>query len=456
MTDLLQARRARCQADFRAKLPAHLERLSWSAERIAAHQASALREVLRNARDRSPFYARRLAGIDPERFSPCDLRRLPTLDKAELMASFDDVVTDRRVTLAAVEATFARTADQPVLLEDEYLCLTSGGSSGLRGVFVWHWQDASDFSLALLRPSLARAQAFGGPPPGGIVAAMVGAGSAVHATRGFPMLVSGDLIHMHSVPATLPFAEIVERLNALRPMTLLCYASLLGPLVEEKRAGRLTIAPFAVSGTSEAFPPELRAEVEKTFGCPVTDSFGSSEGLLGVAVPGENPITLASDLALVELVDERNRPVSPGEPSAKVLLTTLYNRVQPLIRYELTDRMVQHPPSPAHGHVRVTVDGRSDDVFVYGGRTVHPLAVRSVFVKTPEVCEYQVRQTEDGIAVDVVVVAPARLDTETLAARLRAALAGAGLPDPSVSVECVPRIARNAQTGKVARFIARR
>jgi phenylacetate-coenzyme A ligase PaaK-like adenylate-forming protein len=215
--------------------------------------------------------------------------------------------------------------------------------------------------------------------------------------------------------------------------------------------GRLAISPATISGTSEVFLPERRAEIARVFGCPVNSTFGSSEGLNGVSMHGDAAIELASDLAIVELVDEKNHPVTPGEPSAKVLLTTLYNRAQPLVRYELTDRMVQHPAAAAHGHLRVSVEGRADDVFAYGDLRVHPLAMRSVFVKTAEVSEYQVRQTEHGI--DAAVVAHAPVDCATLAARLREALASAGLREPTVAVVSVDRLPRHPETGKIARFV---
>ena len=51
----------------------------------------------------------------------------------------------------------------------------------------------------------------------------------------------------------------------------------------------------------------------------------------------------ATDMCIVELVDARNRPVADGTTSAKVLVTNLHNRTQPLIRYELTDRFLRHP-----------------------------------------------------------------------------------------------------------------
>ena len=41
-----------------------------------------------------------------------------------------------------------------------------------------------------------------------------------------------------------------------------------------------------------------------------------------------------------------------GTPSAKVLLTNLYNHTQPLIRYELIDRFTGHPAHPGSGLLR--------------------------------------------------------------------------------------------------------
>ena len=170
-----------------------------------------------------------------------------------------------------------------------------------------------------------------------------------------------------------------------------------------------------------------------------------------MSAPGDEAIVLATDLAIVELVDANNQPVAPGTPSHKVLLTNIYNLAQPLIRYELTDSFVQQPPAPDHGHLRVTVAGRSDDAFVYGDITVHPLAIRSPMVKTPEVTEYRVRQTPRGVDVDVV--ASAAFDEAALASRIAASLAGAGLRDPDVLVRRVQAIERNEQTGKTRRFI---
>ena len=82
-------------------------RLGWDARRLADHQREQLRALLACALERSPFHARRLAGIDPGRFEPGQLAELPVMTKQQMMASFDELLTDRRVTRARAEQQLA-------------------------------------------------------------------------------------------------------------------------------------------------------------------------------------------------------------------------------------------------------------------------------------------------------------------------------------------------------------
>lgn len=115
-------------------------------------------------------------------------------------------------------------------------------------------------------------------------------------------------------------------------------------------------------------PPErapplgFRAAIGAAFGAPITDTFATSEGLVGASEPDDPVITMATDSCLVELVDDACRPVPPGVASAKILVTNLYNTALPLIRYELGGSFTRQPDSPRHGHLRVTVAGRSDEI----------------------------------------------------------------------------------------------
>ncbi len=93
----------------------------------------------------------RLRGVDVDAIEPDDLTALPVMTKAELMEHFDDVVTDPRITLADAEAALARANGEPATLLDEILVLTSGGSSGPRGVFLLDTPTCRQFFGGLSR-----------------------------------------------------------------------------------------------------------------------------------------------------------------------------------------------------------------------------------------------------------------------------------------------------------------
>jgi phenylacetate-coenzyme A ligase PaaK-like adenylate-forming protein len=440
--------RARFQQRLFAGLADHVQRLTWNSEQIAARQRAGLRSLIAHAVARSPFHARRLAHVDPSTFELDDLTRLPIMTKAEMMAEFDDVLTDRRLSRQTVEEVIANTAEEPIALLGEYLCQASGGSSGQRGVFVLDCEAMVEFASSLLRSSIARG---GGLPPGGMTIGFVAAASAVHATGIASQILRGSPMRFIPAPATLPIDEIADRLETIQPGVVYGYPSILARLAADRRSGRLRIAPASVVSTSETLLPEQRAAIVAGFGVPVVDTYGSSEGLVGVSDPDETPLKFATDLCIVELVDEQNRPVPDGVRSAKVLVTNLFNSVQPLIRYVLEDSFVREPQPRDDGHLRATVEGRSDDILCYGTASIHPLAIRAVMVKTPAVTEYQVRQTPRGI--DVTVVAEGELDQARLAERLRVALAEAGLADPVIGVDAVQSLERQPGTGKLRRFV---
>ncbi len=434
-----------------ARLPEHIGRLGWDARQLAEHQRDQLRALLACALERSPFHARRLAGVDPGRFEPGQLAGLPVMTKQQMMASFDELLTDQRVTRARAEQQLAACADEPSLLDGRYVCLASGGSSGVRGVFVQTAEEYTEFAASVLRPAMAPVFAAGGPPPGGLPVTIVAAASPVHSSGFAAAAARGYPVRMTAVPATLPIGEIVGRLNDAPPAALLAHASTLVVLAGEQHAGRLQISPRAITAISELLTDEGRDAISGAFGVPPVSSFVSTEGLVGHTRPGDAVMRFATDMCIVELVDDRNQPVTDGTASAKVLVTNLHNLTQPLIRYELTDRFIR-VPADADPYLHAAVEGRADEMFRYSAVTIDPLVIRTVMVKTPGVIEYQVRQTDHGI--DAAVVAESALDRAALASALEHALQAAGLRGPHVKVHQVPGIARHTQTGKTRRFIS--
>jgi len=445
------ALQTRMSAELIWRLGQYPQRLGWDAGQLAAHQRDQLRVLLEHAAEHSPFHAGRLRGLHPERLELTDLVRLPVMTKSQMMANFDDVVTDRRLSRHLVEQHLAASAHEPGLLLDQYVCLASGGSSGLRGIFVQTLGEFTDFVASLVRPGYAWAMAAGGLPPGGLVLGIVAAASPVHSSGFGAAVATGPPVRLIPAPATLPLADIVARLNAAQPPGLLGYASKLAELAREQLAGRLRIGPRSVTSVAELLTPADRAVIERAFAVPVIDAFVSTEGLVGHSEPGGSVLRFASDMCLAELADEDNNPVPAGVPSAKVLVTNLHNLTQPLIRYELTDRFTRPQATPAAGWLHASIDGRADEVFRYGTVAVHPHVIRSALAGEAMVREYQVRQVGNGI--EVACVTGGDLDAAALAARLEHALRQAGLPGSRVTIRLAEAITRDPKTGKVRRFI---
>jgi phenylacetate-CoA ligase len=153
---------------------------------------------------------------------------------------------------------------------------------------------------------------------------------------------------------------------------------------------------------------------------------------------------------LLEVVDDDGRHVPAGEPGSKVLLTNLVNRVQPLIRYELSDSLtLERGPDPSgRPWVRIArADGRSDDILrlpgVAGGEVaVHPFRLRAPFVRLPDVQGYQIVRRPDRLLVRMVVRDRAASDVaEQVRIAVSTALedAGAAFPVEAHVVDAIER-----------------
>ena len=448
--------RRRQQSRFFEQLGPHLERLAWPADRLRAEREQRLRSLLITARERSPWHRERLSHLNIESATEADLATIPTMTKDDLMANFDRIVTDPRITLDLVNRHVASLTRDAYLL-DEYHGIGSGGSSGRRGVYVYDWDGWVDWSLLSLR-YLLRIARSAPPSPEQTVTAVVMAEIASHGSGASPQTFcdafSGS--RLVRLPSSLTIEEIVRGLNDAQPKVMLVYPSILSQLTAAARRGTLAISPRVICTAAEPLLPEIRAGAVEQWGAAVVNMWGTSEGGAIACGCGAGPgMHLSDDLLIVEPVDADGNPVPAGVRSAKLYLTNLFNHALPLIRYELTDEVTFStracPCGSAHRLVE-DVQGRLEDRFVYAGlRPVHPLLFHNVLDPMPSITEYQVRQTATGAEVDVVRTGP--VDLEGLARVLEAALARAGLPAPVVVVRAVDRIPRPV-SGKLKRFVA--
>jgi phenylacetate-coenzyme A ligase PaaK-like adenylate-forming protein len=445
--------RERHVAHAAALLPGLMERLDWSAERLAAHRQSELRRLVRVAKDLSPWYRRRLTGIDPDEVNESNLNQLPVMTKDDLMANFDEIVTDDRLRLDVVEDHLESLTGDAYLF-DRYHACASGGSTGRRGVFVHDWDSWAIFYWGALRYEIRELRRQAGQPVVEARAGLVAADHATHASSALAQTFANSELELHRFPVTLPIDEIVDGLNACQPALFGGYPSVLFALANEAQQGRLRIAPARITCFAEPLFPEIRAALEETWNVPVINLYGATE-FGGTASCGLGPwLHLCDDLTIIEPVDAAGRPVAPGVCSDKIYVTNLFNYTMPLIRYEVTDqlRFLDGPCPCGSVHQRIADPlGRLDDCFHYGDLMVNAHVFRSALGRQRHVVEYQVHQTPGGADVAARCIGP--VDFEALSAEIAGELAALGLEAPEVTVTAVDHLERIASSGKLKRFI---
>jgi phenylacetate-CoA ligase len=452
--DSYEATRQRHLAYLNDRSAAHVERVSWPAGRLREERTHSLRRLLAIACERSAWHRRRLSGLDIETMDEDRLAELPVMTKDDLMANFDTIVTDPRVTLEGANAHIAALTTDAYFLGDLH-AVASGGSSGVRGVFVWSWEAWADCFLVAVRARTAELmrhpELLSAPPANAIIAAE----NASHFTSAVPQTFASPLIPVHRLPVTLPLDEIVAGLNRVNSPFLTAYASMLGTLAAEARAGRLRISPQRVVSTAEPLLPEIREAVRAAWGTPIANMWGTSEGgITAVGCFDDVGMHVTEDLLIVDPVDAAGRKVQPGITSTKIHLTNLYNTVLPLIRYEITDEVTfLAEPCPCGSAYRRIADihGRLDDTFRYDGAiAVHAHVFRSVLGRAASIVEYQVQQTPRGATIRVRANGP--IATDSLARQLEAELGRLGCRAPSITLSVVNEIVRQP-TGKLKRFV---
>ena len=303
----------------------------WSRERIVAHQHEALRRLREHVYARSPFYREFHRGLTDR-----PLEELPVLTKDLAMERFDDLVTDPAVRRAAVEAHGAGPRAGGLLAGRTHV-MTSSGSSGRRGLFVY---DRAEWRT-VLGGFLMRSSAWAGLVPSPlrrVRLAIVASRSPLHMTARAGASVRGPWVSTLLLGADEPIDTIVGRLNDEPPEMLAGYPSVLGLLADEQRSGRLRIRPRIVTTSGEVLGAEARDRIERAWGCRAFDLYGATEcGVIAAECERHERRHVYEDLLIVEVVDADNRPVPPGAYGEKVLVTVLFRRLQPLIRYELHD-----------------------------------------------------------------------------------------------------------------------
>ena len=439
------------------------QRLSWSAEDRRSFTNDRLGEFLAFAASRSPWHGKRLAGVDLGAVSIDDLSSLPTMSKRDLNDNWDAIVTDPALTLKSANRHLDDiSANGFSFALDRYVITATGGSTGVRSVIAVDadamagWEAGNDARIRSSQPADAALPAVP-------VIGKLSARNPIHISAATAAIFQGATNTGVIVPPSMPIRDGVAVLNDAQPDVLVGYPSMLHLMALEAQAGRLRISPRAAGSAGEPLLPETRQAVHDAFGIEVANFYAASEAFFARSWRGSELLHLHDDTVVFEFVDVDNQPVPAGTRSAKVLITNLANRLQPFIRYEITDEVTeaiidpdssdpaQQPPGPWAGRWIHPPQGRADDWFTYDTVVVHPHLFRSRLAGDENISEYQVRQTVRGAHVAIVASGPVGCDALSVA--ITHDLRQLGLTDPEVRIDTVDSLERHTQSGKLRRFI---
>jgi phenylacetate-coenzyme A ligase PaaK-like adenylate-forming protein len=366
-------------------------------------QHARLTELVKFARTRSPYYRELYRGIPDEIDS---IRLLPVTNKKNLMARFNDWVTDPLITLDKVRAF----VDDPNLVGEPFLgkyhVAVTSGTTGNHGIFL------TDDATTAISAKINRNAKFSWIGIAGILKLLVRGFrlAAITATGEHFGFMSGikymekesnfwrERVRAFSVH--MPVSEMIAQLNEFQPTLIMGYASMIALLASEQELGHLHIRPIFIEVMSEKLLDSEFQRIGKVFKVRPYQMYGSTENPFASSICKQGWYHVNSDVVILEPVDAEYRPVPAGTLSHTVLVTNLVGKTQPIIRYDLGDSIVMRPDLCPCGNPRpaIRVQGRAADALAFktpdGEKvTVPPLLFVTLIDRIRGIELFQVVQT---------------------------------------------------------------
>jgi phenylacetate-coenzyme A ligase PaaK-like adenylate-forming protein len=393
----------------------------------------------------SPYYRRIIQtnNIDPANCTP---EEFPVLTKSELVRHFNDIITVRGLTYQEI-AAFLHTPSPPeTLLRNRYVVMHTSGSSGEVGFFIY---DSKAWAHAIAQLSRAKGFTLFAPRRRriGYIGAIQGhfAGvSSVSSVRAFPLNLFYEL---RAFEVNRPLREAVVGFNSFKPHIIAGYGTALKALAEKQIDGELNIKPDVVTNSGEPITATDKQVIERAFGKCIRNFYSCSEHMfMGLKEAWQDSMCLFED----ELIFDIQRD--------HLLVTNIFNRTLPLIRYRMSDILTplatsEHSPYQAIAEVAGRVESMAKFKNRHGDIDgISPHTINEILI--PHVRQFQLRlrgleRFEFAIVLeDAIDEGQKQLAVRAARATLQAILAEKAMDNVSFDITPLPTIAVDSKTGK--------
>ncbi len=378
-----------------AQLDALLHTQALRRDTLLARQQRDLADIVEFAAAHTPYYAETLAPfLDRGAF---DLSVLPILKKDDVIRRMDDLLADNA---DHSQAKIGHT----------------GGSTGKPLAF---WYDVAKHEL--MRAGMMRSYRLSGWRPGQKILNFWGARQDVVPGGVFGAQIGDFIAAEHTIAAyEYTEAQLVEwarLIQSYRPVLLQGYASILAEVARVVIDNRIPMPRtlIGVYSTAEVLTDSQRQRMQQAFGCKVFNQYGSRE-IPNIACECRlGKMHVFTDMVYLESVPQQNET---GSNENRLLVTSLTNRLMPMIRYDIGDsgRLLDGEcacglPFPL---MEMDLCRQNDLIRTPSGKTVHPSWFNRLLYGQTQIRQYQwVQRDLDRIALDLVTSHP--LSAETLA-----------------------------------------
>lgn len=363
-------------------------------EDLLARQQRDLADIVEFAAAHTPYYAETLAPLlQSGRF---DFNELPVLKKDDVIHRLDDLL--------------ARHPNQSQADRSQAKLGHTGGSTGKPLAF---WYD--DAKHELMRAGMMRSYLLSGWRPGQKILNFWGARQDVVPGGVFGAQLDDAIAAEHTISAyEYTEAQLVEWarfIQRYRPVLLQGYASVLAEVARVVLENGLAMPKtlLGVYSTAEVLTDTQRQRMQQAFGCKVFNQYGSREIPNIACECSHGKLHVFTDMVFLESrkIDDENR----------LLVTSLTNRLMPMIRYDIGDsgRLLDGEcdcglPFPL---MEMDLCRQNDLIRTRSGKTVHPSYFNRLLYGQTQIRQYQWVQ-RDLDRLELNLVAPP-LGSETLA-----------------------------------------
>lgn len=378
-------------------------------EQLRRKQPYDLRAIIAFARTHTTYYGERFANL-PDNGRIDDL---PILTKADVTARLPDLLAHEHDPHATPIGH-------------------TGGSTGKPLAFYYN-----EAKHELMRAGMMRSYMLSGWRPGQKILNFWGARQDTVAGGVFGGERIGDFI---AAEKTLPAHDVSEHklrewarfIQRYRPVLLQGYASILAALARFIIDQRIR-QPASLAGvysTAEMLDDTQRQLIEEAFGCKVFNQYGSREIPNIACECRHGRMHVFTDMVWLESIE------------GNLLVTSLTNRLMPMIRYENGDSGVLLDESCDCGLpfplMAMGLCRKNDFILTTEGRRLHPSFLNRLLYGQTHIAHYQFIQHQPG-KIELHVVAPPAGE-HALQQKLQHAL-GTSL---DLTVKCVTAIDRSA------------